>query len=151
LPVNSIVVLEDVDALFTQDDERKERTNISFSGFINTFDGINTPQDCVVFMTTNKLDAIDDAIKRRIHKYVEFKEATKEQIYEMFDTFFPAFEQLFPDFYQNICGVPVTINIIEKFFIMHLFDDIIMESKNFAKFANGELRLKSSNTKNLYT
>ena len=100
-------------------------------------------------MTTNKINQIEQAVIRRISYFIEFKYADKYQIQSMFETFFPKYIDQFDDFYTNI-NVEVTINILEKFFIKYLFDDIVKESKNFSKFANGELKIQKTN-KELYT
>ena len=126
----------------------ESKTTLSFSGFINIFDGFTTPDNLIVFMTTNKINQIEQAVIRRISYFIEFKYADKYQIQSMFETFFPKYIDQFDDFYTNI-NVEVTINILEKFFIKYLFDDIVKESKNFSKFANGELKIEKTN-KNLY-
>ena len=66
----------------------------------------------------------------------------------MFETFFPKYIDQFETFYENI-HIECTINILEKFFIKYLFSDIVKESKNFSKFANGELKIEKTN-KELY-
>jgi len=146
LPSNTIICFEDVDCLF--DEARAQKTALTFSGFINVFDGINTNQEIIVFFTTNNLKIIDPAIIRRISYFIEFKFATKEQIKDMFGTFFPNYLPQFEEFYKNII-TNTTINIMEKFFVKYLFDDIIEKSKLFSKFANGELCIKQG-ASNLY-
>jgi hypothetical protein len=49
-----------------------------------------------------------------------------------------------------MCNFYTFSGLIEKFFIKYLFDDIIKESKNFAKFANGELKVELNNCSKLY-
>ena len=144
LPDNTIVCFEDIDSLFGE--SRKQTTGLTFSAFINVFDGICTAKNLVVFFTTNCLDIIDKAIIRRISYFIEFGYATKEQIKDMFDTFFPHYQ--FEKFYENI-NCQTTINVMEKFFTRYLFDNIVEKSKLFAKFANGELCIKATN-KSLY-
>jgi len=149
IPQNSILCLEDVDSLFGE--ERRSKNNLTFSGFINTFDGFATPQNLIVFLTTNKLFQIEQAVIRRISYFIEFKYASKEEIKQMFCMFFPTYSDQFETFYNTIGQIETTINVLEKFFIRYLFDDIITESKNFAKFANGELKIELSNCSKLYT
>jgi chaperone BCS1 len=148
MPDNSILCLEDVDSLFGE--ERISKNSLTFSGFINIFDGFATPQNLIVFMTTNNLPQLEHAVIRRISYFVEFKYAVKEQIKQMFDTFFPSYSNDFETFYKNIGDINITINILEKFFIKYLFDDIIEASKNFSKFANGELKIELNNCSKLY-
>jgi len=148
IPSNSILCIEDIDSLFVED--RKNETALSFSGFINCFDGLSTPENLIVIMTTNNLNHLDHAIIRRISYFIEFKFAVKEQIKQMFEAFFPDYSNDFDKFYANIGEIQVTINILEKFFIKYLFSDIIKESKNFSKFANGELKVEIIHSNKLY-
>ena len=146
LPDNTFICLEDVDSLFNQD--REQKTRLTFSAFINIFDGITTSKNLVIFMTTNTLKSLDPAIIRRIGYFIEFKYATKEQIREMFDSFFPCYSSAFEEIYSYIKSIHVTTNMLEKFFIKYLFDDITDKIKLFSKFVNGELLLQTNN--NLY-
>jgi chaperone BCS1 len=148
IPNNSILCLEDIDSLFGEN--RKSKNSLTFSGFINIFDGFATPQNLLVFLTTNHLPQLEQAVIRRISYFIEFKYATKEEIKQMFCTFFPTYSDQFEIFYNNIGDIDITINILEKFFIKYLFDDIIKQSKNFAKFANGELKVELNNCSKLY-
>jgi chaperone BCS1 len=145
VPDNSFVCIEDIDSIFGED--RTNKTGLTFSDFINIFDGVQTPQNTIIFMTTNRLMELDNAVIRRIHYFIEFKHSTKEQIQELFQRFFP--NSNFELFYRSVGDIPVTINIMEKFFTRYLFDDILERAKLFPKFANGELRVEL-NKNNLY-
>ena len=147
VPDNSFLCLEDTDALFGED--RKQKTDLTFSGFINIFDGINTPNNTIMFLTTNKIKELDQAIIRRVNYFIEFKYATKEQIQNMFNHFFPKYISEFDKFYNHVNGNDVTINVLEKFFTRYLFDNIIEKGKLFSKFINGELKTEIVN-KSLY-
>ena len=148
IPENSILCLEDIDALFGEERKTKN-SSLTFSGFINTFDGFASPENLLVFMTTNNLPQLENAVIRRISYFIEFRYAVKEQIKQMFDMFFPGND--FETFYKNIGDNKITINILEKFFIKYLFDDIVEASKQFPKFANGELKVELNNCSKLYT
>ena len=148
LPSNSILCLEDIDCFFGED--RTTKNNLTFGNIINTLDGITTPDNTVLFMTTNYINKLDSSIKRRCGYFVEFDYATKEQISEMFAMYFPNAD--FGAFYKNIGDTKVSINILEKFFVKHLFDeDIVSTSKTFSKFANSELKIETDNGSKLYT
>ena len=148
IPDNTFICLEDVDSLFNQD--REQKTRLTFSAFINIFDGITTSKNLVIFMTTNNLNSLDKAIVRRISYFIEFKHATKEQIKEMFDCFFPLYIPFFDEVYSYIKGTDVTTNMVEKFFIKYLSENITDKMKFFSKFVNGELSLEKSNVDKLY-
>ena len=92
LPEKSILVLEDIDALFV---ERKigdsNKSMISFSGILNTLDGMGRKNGLITFLTTNYKMKLDKALLRpgRIDKMMTFSYAKKGQIKKMFDVFFP--------------------------------------------------------------
>jgi len=148
IPSDSILCLEDVDSLFGED--RKSKTSLSFSGFINSFDGFATPDNLIVIMTTNNLNQLDQAVVRRISYFVEFKYSIREQTQQMFDRFFPEYTDRFEEFYKNVESIDVTTNVLEKFFTRYLFQDIIVASKNFSRFANGELKTKINENSKMY-
>jgi len=147
IPDNSIICIEDIDEIFPTD--KNAINELTFSGFLNCFDGFSTPNNLIIFMTTNHLPKLENAIIRRISYFIEFKYAVKEQIKQMFETFFP--EYSFESFYQNVKNHQVTINVLKKFFTRYLLSDIVEESKNFSKFVNGELKTENSNIEKFYT
>lgn len=68
-PPKSIVLFEDIDCLLddinrTEESKDKE-VKISLSCILNILDGIYTPNDVIFIITTNNLDKIDGAIKRK--------------------------------------------------------------------------------------
>ena len=87
LPDNTILVLEDIDALFI---ERESKTNISFSALLNVLDGILKKHKLLTFLTTNHKDRLDDALIRsgRIDKEIKFTYCTNKQAEKMYDYFF---------------------------------------------------------------
>ena len=68
-PKKSIVLFEDIDCLLddiNRKDEKKDSdVKISLSCILNVLDGIYTPNDVIFIITTNELDKIDNAIKRK--------------------------------------------------------------------------------------
>tara|TARA_B100001564_G_scaffold334761_1_gene323544 strand:+ start:1061 stop:2215 length:1155 start_codon:yes stop_codon:yes gene_type:complete len=87
LPDNSILVLEDIDALFV---ERDSKCGVSFSTVLNVLDGMTKKHKLLTFLTTNYKDRLDSALKRsgRIDYELEFSYATKKQTKAMFSYFF---------------------------------------------------------------
>jgi mitochondrial chaperone BCS1 len=87
LPDNSILVLEDLDALFV---DRDSKSNLSFSTVLNVLDGIIKKHKLITFITTNHKDRLDGALKRsgRIDYELEFKNASRKQTKNMFQHFF---------------------------------------------------------------
>jgi SpoVK/Ycf46/Vps4 family AAA+-type ATPase len=83
LPKKSVFVLEDIDCLFT-DRKTDDTNNLTFSGFLNIFDGVTRlKDDMLVFITTNHLETLDPALKRRVDYFVEFDYCTKKQIRDL--------------------------------------------------------------------
>jgi chaperone BCS1 len=71
-PDDSIVLFEDLDCLLPNLDRNEEtaskedkKETVTLSCLLNILDGIYTPNNVIFVITTNNLDKIDDAIKRR--------------------------------------------------------------------------------------
>ena len=92
MPSGSIMVLEDIDALFTErvTNDAANHSMISFSAILNTLDGIARKNKMVTVMTTNFKDRLDEALIRpgRIDKVIEFPLASEVQVNEMFCSYF---------------------------------------------------------------
>ena len=118
LKKKSFLVLEDVDCLFNPNQERQMglKTNISFSGFLNLLDGITNYDKLIVFITTNYLEKLDPALKRRVDMFVKFGHIKPAQIKTMFLKFFKN-ENYFDLFMNKIKSKKFTANALEKFFI----------------------------------
>ena len=121
LPNNTILLLEDIDALFV---ERKtndtNKSMVSFSGILNVLDGMARKNGLITFLTTNFKDRLDKALIRpsRIDLMIKFENANKEQIEQMFNKFFPNNTE-FKKFYEKIEHIRFSICAIQKFF-MHV-------------------------------
>ncbi|KAK2602428.1 hypothetical protein N8I77_008960 [Diaporthe amygdali] len=69
-----------------------EKKGISLSGLLNAIDGVASHEGRVLIMTTNKPDALDDALIRpgRVDLQVAFTNATQEQARELFERMYEA-------------------------------------------------------------
>lgn len=87
LPEKTLLVLEDIDCLF---EERKKndghKNTVTFSGILNSLDGIATPNNFICFMTTNYKCNLDSALLRpgRIDKILKFEHIKKKQVIEIY-------------------------------------------------------------------
>ena len=63
-PRNSIIMLEDVDSLFKERSSSAKAGGLTFSTLLNSLDGVLHPDGAIVFMTTNHVDKLDDALRR---------------------------------------------------------------------------------------
>ena len=150
LPKNAIFVLEDIDVLFK---ERKENDNyksmISFSGLLNSLDGMAFKDDLITIMTTNYECNLDIALKRpgRIDKSLNFGFAKESQVKSMYYKFFKNnTKQEYKDFYKQVKGLNFTTAMIQQYFMWHMFDpknliENIAEFKDICSKHNYEKKL----------
>lgn len=62
----SIILIEDVDIFFTdRNNTDNKKVNISFSALLNALDGLYSPENVLIFMTTNKMESFDEAFIRK--------------------------------------------------------------------------------------
>merc|ERR1712139_657141 len=92
VPSKSLIVLEDVDALFDEKRKKKseDKSGITFSGLLNALDGVGSSSGQLFFLTTNHRERLDPALIRngRVDVHVEFTDATDEQIRGLFAQFY---------------------------------------------------------------
>lgn len=122
LKKNNFLVFEDIDCLFNKREAANMKTNISFSGILNLLDGVSSYDKLVIFITTNHINNLDFAFKRRVDMFVEFSYAKHREIVDMYCKFFrhccgDDIEQKAEVFFKSIKGKKITINTLEKFFI----------------------------------
>lgn len=122
---DSMLLLEDIDALFN---ERISNGNLSFSAMLNTLDGVGRRDEQIIFMTTNHINKLDDALKRpgRIDYIFSFNYPSIDQIKTMFNAYFPNQQNNFQKFYDSISD-KVTIALLQKFMFDNLECDNIIE------------------------
>lgn len=125
IPPKTFLVVEDIDCLF--DKRAGLQGGVSFSGLLNAFDGIFKNDGLIVFVTTNVLDKLDYALRRRVDRFVEFGFAAREQARAMFVRFFPAQADRFDAFWAEAKGGKVTPCVLQKFFARHLDDPDLMD------------------------
>ena len=67
-PAGSIILLEDVDAVFVERSSAESKSNkrqgVSFSGLLNAIDGVASQEGRIFIMTTNHAEKLDAALKR---------------------------------------------------------------------------------------
>lgn len=90
LPPNTIVLLEDVDCLGIGRKSQKGE-KISFSGFLNAIDGVAASEGRILFMTTNHIEKLDDALIRpgRADIKMEIGPPCSDQKLRLFKRFYP--------------------------------------------------------------
>lgn len=127
-PKNSIILMEDVDALFydnkMNESEKDESGNIikispseypynrkkgasltSLSSIFNALDGVMVAEDRILFTTSNRPEILDKAFIRpgRIDKHILIDNATKEQMKQYYQHFFlDDAEEMADDWISNL-------------------------------------------------
>jgi len=125
-PSSSLIVLEDVDALFTKDREVKvAKSNLTFSGLLNALDGVGSSTGQIIVLTTNFRENLDAALIRpgRVDHQVEFGYASHEQMRQLFMQFYPKASvddaRLFADkTTEALDGRNVSMAALQHFFIV---------------------------------
>jgi len=83
----SILVIEDIDSVFTG---RKSKKDITFSAILGCLDGVLYPEDIITILTTNHPEKLDEALIRegRIDMHVEFPNPSKPEIEQYLSVFY---------------------------------------------------------------
>ncbi|KAI1425013.1 P-loop containing nucleoside triphosphate hydrolase protein [Xylaria sp. FL1777] len=92
IPPQCIVLLEDVDAIWTDRDSEKDesqtaaRSSCTLSGLLNVLDGVGSAEGRIVIMTTNKPDRLDSALVRpgRVDMKVMLGNISRKSAEQMF-------------------------------------------------------------------
>jgi ATPase family associated with various cellular activities (AAA) len=109
LPSKALIVIEDVDALFSDDRKTKDGGQLTFSGMLNALDGLSSSDGVVTIMTTNHIDRLDAALIRggRVDRCFEFCRPTQAQLASLFLSFYPdATPQLANRFASEVMARP---------------------------------------------
>ena len=119
----SIIVMEDIDALFGVHREKTETFNVTFSGLLNAIDGVgDTTKGTLFIFTTNHPEKLDPALKRKGRIDMEFNigTCTREQSKAMFLRFYPEHESEANIFVDNLKHMHnITAAQLQHHFIVH--------------------------------
>lgn len=90
-PEKSIIVLEDIDALFNNRHSMNNSCPLTFTGLLNGLDGIGNAVGQIFVLSTNHLERLDPALIRsgRVDRKFEFSHCTDEALQLMFQRFYP--------------------------------------------------------------
>ncbi|TPX55634.1 hypothetical protein PhCBS80983_g05155 [Powellomyces hirtus] len=106
-PPRSIILLEDVDAAFinrAQTDKQGFSSMVTFSGLLNSLDGVTSSEERIIFMTTNHVERLDPALIRpgRVDMKVLLDNANEDQARQMFLRFFIGEQDLADEFIKAV-------------------------------------------------
>jgi len=122
-PRRSIIVLEDIDALFDNKREGGGKSDLTFSGLLNALDGVGPPLAQIFILTTNHRERLDPALIRngRVDLHIHFTPATTQQMASIFLAFYPGEKSLATKFSTRLQGLlgdkPVSMAAMQHFFI----------------------------------
>jgi len=125
-PKDSILCLEDVDALFGDNRAGKDASKgfLTFSGILNALDGIASPDAQIFVMTTNHAERLDKALVRpgRVDQHVVFETAVEQQISALFLNFYPDEDSLAQEFAQGVVKgyEGISMAALQQHFIRHM-------------------------------
>ncbi|CDM28435.1 hypothetical protein DTO013E5_1098 [Penicillium roqueforti] len=95
VPNRTLVLLEDVDAAFSNRREQSDAdgyrgANVTFSGLLNALDGVASAEERIIFLTTNHVERLDEALVRpgRVDMTVRLGEVTRYQVGSLWDRFY---------------------------------------------------------------
>ncbi|KNG49420.1 sexual differentiation process protein isp4 [Stemphylium lycopersici] len=98
VPRRTVVLLEDVDVAFmnrkTPGPDGYASASVTFSGLLNALDGVASAEERIIFLTTNHVERLDEALVRpgRVDMTVRLGEATEYQIEQLWDRFYAEFD-----------------------------------------------------------
>lgn len=126
-PKRSLLVIEDIDAIFGRDREKLLKDSpLTFSGLLNSLDGVGKAEGQIFILTTNHRERLNPALIRngRADVHVEFTNATDGQIAGMFTRFYqfssPKLAQEFvARLREALQGRAVSTAALQHFFILH--------------------------------
>ena len=121
IPSGSIMVLEDIDALFCEriSNDIGNKSMVSFSAILNSLDGIARKNKMITIMTTNYIDRLDEALIRpgRIDEIIKFEFADSNQIKEMYESYFGKNQvNIYNKLKKNINSKKISTASLQKFF-----------------------------------
>ena len=162
VPPQSIVLLEDIDAAFPRIDKtltkrsvQHSSSDITFSGLLNTLDGVASSEERLIFMTTNHMDQLDPALIRpgRVDVIQHIGDATDFQITAMAKRFYPeCTDEMASNMASQLSeiGVKISMAKLQGFFVQHpeTFESAMdnIRSLEYEKIENASISLPISST-----
>lgn len=104
---NSILLIEDIDKVFSGRENVKEGSKITFSSLLNCLDGAFYKHGLVTIITTNHIDKLDEALLRtgRIDLKIEVPKPTHKEISQYMSLFFERPIEIFGEFNMTMSDV----------------------------------------------
>lgn len=135
VPPKSIIVIEDVDCLFTKKGKIDKKYNITFKTILNAIDGIISPYGTLLFLTTNHKLKLDDALIRpgRIDRQYKIDKMDKEQAGNLFKLFYPNCIKQAKKFADKIESNKFTPAQLQRYFVDRSDENIAVKEMHKIK------------------
>lgn len=132
IPPKSIILIEDIDALYKQRASVNKDQGVSFKTLLNGIDGIISPNGTLLFLTTNHKENLDKALIRpgRIDKRYYLDKVNKQQTEKLFKLFYPKSNGSGKRFAQNIESNKFTPADLQQYFIQYKTDKEALKNIN---------------------
>ena len=94
---------------------------VTFSGLLNALDGVASSEEHIIFMTTNHLEHLDNALIRpgRVDVKELFDNASEYQIHNMFLRFYEGADMLADEFVKRVRGKGVSTAQLQGHFVYY--------------------------------
>lgn len=144
---NSILLIEDIDKVFSGRENVKEGSKITFSSLLNCLDGAFYKNGLITIITTNHLDKLDEALLRtgRIDLKVEIPLPSETEISEYLSLFYSESLQVEGEF--NLKMSDIQEICISNRYNSDKAIEIILNKKNGRNNSISGRHLKSINDK----
>ena len=132
-PVNSIVLIEDIDCVFVERKATEDKPNkLTFSGLLNAIDGVAAGEGRVLFATTNHIERLDPALIRpgRIDRKELIGFAERAQLRGLFVRFFGDHDPAMADYFaDSLSELALPMSAVQTYLIQHAnsADDALMD------------------------
>jgi mitochondrial chaperone BCS1 len=125
-PVNSVVLIEDIDCVFVERTATDDKTNkLTFSGLLNALDGVAAGEGRVLFTTTNHIERLDPALIRpgRIDRREQIGFADRNQLRRLFVRFFGDADPSMADYFSgSLPSDAIPMSAVQTFLVQHSDD-----------------------------
>lgn len=118
---DSLILIEDIDRHFVASSNQV----FDMSQFLNFLDGVNSPQGCVICLTTNNIGVIPNVLLRpgRIQLQLNFTNASFDEIFEYTRMFYKeTFDEVMAHNIAKHLDNKITISELQKCFLSHIND-----------------------------
>ena len=152
-----IIVIEDIDSIFTDRKKGDDDNGITLQGLLNCFDGFACVEGTLLFITANKPEVIDEALLRscRVDHRYELGYADEYQSKFIFEKMAPKGDKgSFHKFYKLVKNKDYTTAMLQEFLFPNRKKDTIFDLiDDFHKIIDGNKKdffEKKENKENLY-